>query len=314
LLSKETVSSKSRGDGKDEIFHTRLPEIFVYGKILFACLNEKLYAMEPNKILSANFLDLVFDGRNKEYGAYELRVTYPQRIKRSLIAVFIIAALAITGAALASSFKPDANRKLEYKEVTLTDIDQTKEPEPIPEPPKKPDPPQTRTEVYTPPAIVPDKDVETPPPTQDDLSKAQIDVIKQDGNDADGTIKAPEDLDKGAGIIQEKKPEEPTIWTSVQVPAKCDCDWMKFLTRNLNGEIPIENGAPVGRYNVIIQFVVDEQGSVSDITPLTNFGYGMEQEAIRVLKKAKGWKPGIQNGHEVKSYHKQPITFVVEEQ
>lgn len=268
--------------------------------------------MEPNKILSASILDLVFDGRNKEYGAYELRVTYPRRIKRSLIVVFIIAAFAIAGAAIASTFKPAKNGRLEYSEVTLTDLDQKpKEPEPIPEV-KKPDPPQTRTEAYTPPVIVRDKDVESPPPTQDDLSNARVDVIKQDGADDNG-IQAPEDIDKGAGIIEDKKPEEPAIWTSVQVPAKCDCDWIKFLTRNLNAEIPIENGAPAGRYNVIIQFVVDEQGSVSEITPITNFGYGMEQEAIRVLKKAKGWKPGIQNGHEVKSYHKQPITFVVDD-
>ena len=270
--------------------------------------------MEPNKILSASILDLVFDGRNKEYGAYELRVTYPQRIKRSMIVVFIIAAIAITGAALANSFNPGKDGRLEFKEVTLTDLQQDqKEPEPIPEPIKKPDPPQTRTEIYTPPAIVPDREVETPPPTQDDLSNAKVDVIKQDGLVDDGTVKAPEDIDKGTGIIDTKKPEEPIIWTSVQVPAKYDGDWVKFLTRNLNAEIPIENGAPVGRYNIIIQFVVDQQGNVSDITPVTNYGFGMEQEAIRVLKKAKGWKAGIQNGHEVKSYHKQPITFVVED-
>jgi len=269
--------------------------------------------MEPNKILSANILDLVFDGRNKEYGAYELRVTYPQRIKRSMIVVFIIAAVAITGAALANSFKPGKDGRLEYTEVTLTDLQQDqKEPEPIPEI-KKPDPPQARTEAFTPPTIVDDRDVETPPPTQDDLDKARIDVKTQDGTDDDKIADPVDSLNKGTEIIVAKKPEEPIIWTSVQVPAKCDCDWPKFLTRNLNAEVPVENGAPVGRYNVVIQFVVDQQGNVSDITPITNYGFGMEQEAIRVLKKAKGWKAGIQNGHEVKSYHKQPITFVVED-
>ena len=43
--------------------------------------------MEPNKILSASLLELVFDNRNKAYGAYELRMTYPERIKRSIIAI-----------------------------------------------------------------------------------------------------------------------------------------------------------------------------------------------------------------------------------
>src|SRR6476661_329245 len=96
--------------------------------------------MEPNKILSANILDLIFDGRNKEYGAYELRVTYPERVKKSLIVVFIIAAIALTGAALANSFKHDDGTRLMIKELTLEDIKQdVKEPEPIPQQ-KKPEP------------------------------------------------------------------------------------------------------------------------------------------------------------------------------
>src|SRR6476469_4237304 len=96
--------------------------------------------MEPHKILSANILDLVFDGRNKEYGAYELRVTYPERVKKSLIVVFIIAAFAITGAELATSFKPKKEGKLAYTTVVLQDIKaDEKQPEPIPE--KKPEPP-----------------------------------------------------------------------------------------------------------------------------------------------------------------------------
>ena len=271
--------------------------------------------MEPNKILSANILDLVFDGRNKEYGAYELRVTYPERVKKSLIVVFIIAAIAVTGAALANSFKHDDGTRLMIKELTLEDIKQdVKEPEPIPEPIKKPDPPQMRTEQFTPLVITDDKDVENPAPTKADLDNARIDVKQQDGLD-DNRLSEPKDLDKGRGIIDEKrKDQEPEIWPTVEIPAKYDGDWVKFLTRNLNANTPVDNGAPTGRYTIIIQFVVDKEGNLSDIIAVTNYGYGMEQEAIRVLKKAKGWKPGIQNGHEVKSWHKQPITFVVEEQ
>ncbi len=267
--------------------------------------------MEPNKILSANILDLVFDGRNKEYGAYELRVTYPQRIKKSLIAVFIIAAVAITGAALANSLKPREEGRLKSTVVTIQQlVEEKKEVIPPPEKPK-PQPPETKTIRVTPPRIVDDKDVTEPPPTKDDMAGAKIDLTTKEGVSDDGLAK-PSDLDKGTGLI-EKKNTEPEIWTSVEIPAKYDGDWIKFLTRNLNGNAPVDNNAPAGKYNVIIQFVVDMQGNISDITPITNFGFGMEQEAIRVLKKAKGWKPGIQNGHEVKSYHRQPITFIVEE-
>jgi protein TonB len=63
----------------------------------------------------------------------------------------------------------------------------------------------------------------------------------------------------------------------------------------------------------MIQFVVDLEGKVSDIKPLTNFGYGMEEEAMRVIRRATKWEPAIQNGHPVKAYRKQPVTFVIED-
>jgi len=97
----------------------------------------------------------------------------------------------------------------------------------------------------------------------------------------------------------------------VEIPARFDGNWEKFLLRNLNAEVPIENGAPEGSYTVVVQFVVDIDGRISDIEPLTKHGYGLEEEAVRVLRKATKWEPGIQNGYPVKSYRKQPITFRV---
>jgi len=269
--------------------------------------------MDPNKILSANILDLIFDDRNKEYGAYELRKTYQKRITKALLITAATALLVFTGAALANSFKPDDGGRLTYKELTLEEIKQDeKKPEPLPEPEKKPEPVEIKTERLTTPQIVDDKDVVEPPPTQDDLIDAKISDTKRDGVVDEGIVDVKK-IDDNKGIIETKKDDEPDIYSFVQIPAKYDGDWVKFLTRNLNAEVPVDNGAPVGRYNVIIQFVVDKEGNLSDIIALTNYGFGMEQEAMRVLKKAKGWKPGIQNGHEVKSYHKQPVTFIVED-
>jgi protein TonB len=269
--------------------------------------------MEPNKILSANILDLIFDDRNKEYGAYELRVTYPERIKKALLFVFLLAAIVFTGAALANSLKPDKDARIAYREMNLEEIKpDEKKLEPLPEV-KKPDPPQVKTEKLTVFDVVPDEKADDPPPTQDDIKIAGIDDAKKDGVTDEGLTEVKE-LSKGTGIIEEKTNVEPEIWPIVQVPAKYDGDWIKFLTRNLNANVPVDNGAPAGRYNIVIQFVVDRDGNLSDIIAVTNYGFGMEQEAMRVLKKAKGWKPGIQNGREVKSYHKQPVTFVVEEQ
>lgn len=88
-------------------------------------------------------------------------------------------------------------------------------------------------------------------------------------------------------------------------------EWRSFLERTVDPMVPVNNGAPAGFYTVIVQFVVDKDGSVSDIKALTNFGYGMEQEVIRIMKQAGLWKPAMLNGKAIKAYRKQPVTFQV---
>jgi hypothetical protein len=89
--------------------------------------------------------------------------------------------------------------------------------------------------------------------------------------------------------------------------------WRKFLEKNLKPTTPVDNGAPVGIYRVIVQFIVDKNGSVSDVKALTNFGWGMENEVVRLIKRSGKWTPAIQNGRPVNAYRKQPVTFQVEE-
>ncbi|MBO9592410.1 MAG: energy transducer TonB [Niabella sp.] len=85
--------------------------------------------------------------------------------------------------------------------------------------------------------------------------------------------------------------------------------WVSFLRHNLNEAIPAKNGATKGVYRVRIQFIVDMDGTVSDIRPVTFEGYGMEEEALRVIKKSGKWNPAIIDGKPVKSYKVVPITF-----
>lgn len=87
--------------------------------------------------------------------------------------------------------------------------------------------------------------------------------------------------------------------------------WRQFLEQNLNAAVPLKKKAPAGTYTVVIQFIVDKEGDVSDIVPLTTHGYGMEAEVVRLLKIAPKWKPAMQNGRPVKAYRKQPVTFLV---
>ncbi len=85
--------------------------------------------------------------------------------------------------------------------------------------------------------------------------------------------------------------------------------WRKFLQENLNPNVPVDNGAPCGRYLIVTQFVVNKEGKVSGIKALTKEGYGMEQEVIRIMNKSGLWTPAMQNGRPVNAYRKQPVTF-----
>lgn len=88
-------------------------------------------------------------------------------------------------------------------------------------------------------------------------------------------------------------------------------DWTEYLRSNLNSGIGAANGAPVGTYQVIVSFIIRTDGSVKEVTTDTKFGFGMEQEAIRVVANSPAWTPARQNGYKVNFYYRQPFTFVV---
>jgi protein TonB len=85
--------------------------------------------------------------------------------------------------------------------------------------------------------------------------------------------------------------------------------WTDFLKANLNPDLKSFRKAKPGLYTVIAQFIVDKEGNLSNIKALTNPGYGLEKEVIRVLNKSQKWLPAVQNGRKVKAYRKQPGTF-----
>lgn len=111
------------------------------------------------------------------------------------------------------------------------------------------------------------------------------------------------------------KPEADKIFDKVEIEASFpggSSAWRRYLERNLDANIPVKQKAPAGNYTVVIQFVVNLDGTVSDLRALTKHGYGMETEAIRAIKKGPKWLPAIQNGRQVKASHKQPVTYIVD--
>lgn len=104
------------------------------------------------------------------------------------------------------------------------------------------------------------------------------------------------------------------VFDKVDIEARFPGDmtgWRRFLEKNLNANVPADNGAPCGMYTVFVQFVVDKLGNVSDIKALTSNGYGMEEEVVKVIKRSGAWTPASQNGRPVKAYRKQPVTFIL---
>lgn len=276
--------------------------------------------MDANKILSTDFLDLLFEGRNKSYGAYELRRGYNKRLWIAIGGTALGFALIAGGIFLKSQMTPAVDDEaVKINEVTIQQIEQEKPeeppPPPPPPPPKQAPPPKIEMKAFTPPKIVKDEEVKEPPPAVEELKETKIGTISQEGIKDIGIVTPPAAADGGKGLVEAKPVEkEPEVFTKVEVDAKYPGNWRSFLERNLDGQVAVDNGASPGTYTVIIQFIVDVAGNVSDVKALTSVGFGMEQEAVRVIKKSGKWNPAIQNGREVKAYRKQPITFQVTDQ
>jgi Gram-negative bacterial TonB protein C-terminal len=114
-------------------------------------------------------------------------------------------------------------------------------------------------------------------------------------------------------VLSAQVPED-SVHTKVEIEATFPGGatiWRNYLTRSLNGDVAAENHAPPGTYTVVVQFIVNKDGMITDIKPLTNHGFGMEDEVIRVIGKGPKWNPAIQDGKQVKAYRKQPVTFQV---
>jgi periplasmic protein TonB len=111
--------------------------------------------------------------------------------------------------------------------------------------------------------------------------------------------------------------EDSTIFVKVEEEATFPGGtegWKMYLQKNLRADIPLKKKAPAGTYTVVVRFIVDKKGNISNVSAETNLGFGMENEVIRVIKKGPKWIPSIQNGKVVKAYRRQPITFLVSEE
>jgi hypothetical protein len=87
--------------------------------------------------------------------------------------------------------------------------------------------------------------------------------------------------------------------------------WNKFLQRNLDAKVATNAGWKAGTYKVMIQFIVNEDGTIRDVTALNYEGTAVAQHCINLIKNGPKWNPAVQNGRAVNAYKRQPITFIL---
>jgi len=275
--------------------------------------------MEVNKILSADVLDIIFEGRNKEYGAYELRKTYNKRLVTSLVIVGAICLLLFIGYIVSGLLGDNGKSKaVVVQDVQLEEIKQEekKEEPPPPPPPKPPEPPKVEMAKFTPPKIVKDEEVkeEEKPPEVEKLEETKIGTMNQEGVKDEGIV-APPSEDAGKGVVEAPKKEDEDwdkTFTKVEIESEYPggaAAWQRYLNRNLRYPQEAIDNEIQGA--VVVQFIVDKEGNVSDVEAISGPNE-LRAEAVRVIKKSGKWTPAVQNGRQVKSYKKQPIVFRLE--
>lgn len=274
--------------------------------------------MDINKILSADILDIIFDGKNKQYGAYDLRKSYNRRLTKALLITASIAMLLFLSSVFANIIGKAKKETIDVVDTQMAELKKEPPPPvvPPPPPPKPPPPPEINQVKFTPPKIVKDEEVKPEEKIEEIKEDAAISTKTVESDNKEQIVQAPVE-DKGTGVVEvpKKEDDEGKIFTKVEVEAGFpggDAAWRNYLYKNLNTEVPADNGAGEGNYTVIVKFVVSKDGSVSEVSCENDPGYGICQEAMRVIKKTKNWTPAIQNGRNVNAYRRQPITFSVQ--
>ncbi len=276
--------------------------------------------MDVNKILSADLLDIIFEGRNKEYGAYELRKGYNKRLLTALIAMAVLSALIFISALVAENVKDRKIAMANVDDVQLSEVKDRNEPPPPPPPPpppKPPEPPKVEIAKFTPPKIVKDEEVkeDEKPPEIEKIEEAKIGTINQEGTKDVGIVAPPVESKGVAEVVAPKVVEEDydKVFTKVENPAEFpggQSEWTRYLQKNLRyPDEAIDNGT---QGVVRVQFIVDREGNISEVQSLNDPGDGLAEEAVRIIKKGPKWKPAEQNGRKVIYRHIQAITFRLE--
>ena len=254
-------------------------------------------------LLKKQWLDIVFEGRNKVYGAYELRTSNGKTTMRSFIIGGIIFTLLVSIPVLANMI-PDSedNTTLDQKITTVKLPPKEKPKENLPPPP--PPPPKVDQVKFVKPVVAKAEEVVEEPPKIKEIvdKKLGAETIKGDP-DAELTV---EPVGNGPKDVVE---EDNSIYNTAGIEVKPDYPggmekFYKYVQKNFSA--PEDEDFPGGK--VYVNFVVEKDGSLTDIKVIRDAGYGTGKEALRVIRSCPKWNPGEQNGKKVRVLFSLPIT------
>jgi periplasmic protein TonB len=283
--------------------------------------------MDPSKILQTDLLDLIFEGRNKDYGAYELRRQYNKRLTKALL-ITVAFGLLIFLSAFLVNVANSRKGQVQVQEVKLEQVlqeEQKNEPPPPP-PPKPPDPPKVEMAKFTPPKVVKDEEVkeEEKPPEVEKLEETKIGTTNQEGTKDEGIVAPP--IEQGGVVEAPKTDDEDKVFQKVEIDAEFpggNNAWFKYVSREIERNMDeLQEDGKSG--TTVVLFIVDKEGAVSEVRALPcgeagvpnclGPGTKLAEVAVAAIKKGPKWKPAVQNGRNVKAYRRQPVTFRLEEQ
>ena len=274
--------------------------------------------MSKIDLISSDWVDLVFEGRNKAYGAYRLRKSTTKRNILAMVAVVILLIVAFIILTV-KNFVDEQRAKVAMTQVAeLTNYDQPKKKAEVKQKKVEVEPERVVERVkssikFTAPVIKKDEEVKPDEElkTQDELmsTKTAIGTFDVKGNDdANGEIL------KAKQVIAEPEPpkheEENKVFDIVEQqplfpggPAAL----MKYLSENTKYPVVAQENGVQGR--VTVQFVVEKDGSISDVHVLRGVDPSLDKEAVRVVKSMPRWTPGKQNGITVRVNYRVPVLF-----
>lgn len=255
-------------------------------------------------IYRGRWIDMVFEGRNKSYGAYELRKKNP----RTALIALGIGAFVFSGLLALPVLWPDSKAEEEEK-IVMVDMAKLAPPPPdkplVPPPPPPPPAPKIDEVKFVKPKVVEKEKVVEEIKTIEELKDKNVGAKDIEGRD-DGKIVI--DEPSGEGDKDVKIVDDNQVYTAVEVKPDFPGGIAKFYAYvSKNFRVP-EDEEIKGK--IIVQFVVEKDGSLTDIKVLRDLGFGTGKEAERVLRSCPKWKPGIQNGRPVRVLYSLPISIV----